>query len=392
MASVGGYAYAVEDDRLFVNLYAEGEAKATVGGNEVTVVQKTRYPWSGDVKFTLNPKKAGRFDLSLRIPGWVKGKPVPSDLYRYEDASPAEWTIKVNGKPVSPELVDGYAGLDREWKSGDVVELQLGMPVRRVACHPAVTTNEGLVALERGPVVYAFEGVDNKGSVFDIALPPSSKVTPSYKEDLLGGVVVLGVEGAKRVARKDGKIVETSAQATAIPYAVWNNRGNSPMSVWLGRDTGHVRPALEPTFTSQAKVSVSFARRGMDPKRLNDQQMPRNATDGFASAFDFWPHLGGSEWITYEFNEAAEVSGVTVSWFDDTGKGGACALPESWRLSFRDAEGNWQPVEKSSRYSIRKAEPVVVTFQAVKTDALRLDLELKEGRSAGLYEWQVESP
>ncbi|MCB1131074.1 MAG: glycoside hydrolase family 127 protein [Verrucomicrobiae bacterium] len=391
VASIGGYAYAVKDRSLFVNLYATGDGKATVAGNDVTVSQETKYPWSGDVKLEVKPAKPGRFDLSLRVPGWVQGKPVPSDLYRYDDASPSKWTIQVNGKPVSATVSNGYARIDREWKSGDVVELHLPMPVRRVSSHPKIATNEGLVALERGPVVYAFEGVDNDGSVFDLGLPSSAKAKPVFKSDLLGGVVVLEVGGAKRVIRKDGDLKETNTTATAIPYAVWNNRGNSPMSVWLGRDSDHVRPAIAPNFTSKAKVAVSFSRESMDPGRLKDQQMPRNATDGFAAGFDFWPHLGGSEWITYEFEKPATVTGSTVSWFDDTGSGGACALPKSWKLSYQDSSGEWKPVERPSAYRVRKAEPVSVEFKPVTTKALRLDIELEEGRSAGLYEWQVET-
>ncbi len=389
LASVSGYAYAVKDRRLFVNLYAEGEAKATVGGTEVSVRQETKYPWSGDVKLVVSPEQTGTFDLALRIPGWVHGEPVPSDLYTYDDPSPSEWTLKVNGENVSPTMRDGYACLDREWKPGDVVELHLPMPVRRVSTIDRVPSNEGLVALERGPVVYTFEGIDNDGSVFDLALPASTEVRPVYQEELLGGVVTLEVSGAKRVSRREGELAERTVTATAIPYAAWNNRGNSPMSVWLGRDAEHVRPALEPTFTSKAKVSVSFARGGMDPNRLNDQQMPRNATDGFAANFDFWPHLGGTEWVTYEFDESAEISGSILSWYDDTGSGGACALPDSWQLSYRDSDGEWKPVEDSSGDPVRKAEPVEVSFKPVTTDALRLEIALKEGRSAGLYEWQV---
>lgn len=390
LASVSGYAYAVKDRQIFVNLYAEGEAKAEVGAAEVSIAQGTKYPWNGEVKLVVTPDQPGRFDLSLRIPGWVGGRPVPSDLYTYDDATPGKWSIRVNGDSVSPKVEAGYARLDREWKAGDVVELELPMRVRRVATSPKVPSNEGLVALERGPVVYTFEGIDNEGSVFDLALPASAEIKPVYQKELLGGVVALEVSDAKRVSRKGDEVRESSVDATAIPYASWNNRGNSPMSVWLGRDAEHVRPTLEPTFSSKAKVAVSFARDGMDPRRINDQLMPRNATDGFAPNFDFWPHLGGVEWVSYEFDGAATVSGATVSWYDDTGSGGACALPKGWRLSYRDSGGVWRPVEDASGYPVRKAEPVEIHFKPVSTDALKLEIELREGASAGLYEWQVK--
>jgi hypothetical protein len=257
-----------------------------------------------------------------------------------------------------------------------------------VAGNPKIAATRGQVALERGPVVYALEGIDNGGTVFDLALPAAAKATPVFKPELLGGVVALDIEGVQRVTRKDGGTHETPARATAIPYAWWNNRGLSPMTVWLGRDAAHVRPTPAPTLASTAKISVSFARGGMDPRFLNDQQMPRNATDGFAPNFDFWPHKGGSEWIAYEFAKPVRVAGVTVSWFDDTGRG-ECRLPTAWRVSYRDEDGRWKPVENPSDYAIRKAAPVNVTFKPVATTALRLDVELPGQFSSGLYEWEV---
>lgn len=316
---------------------------------------------------------------------------MPGDLYTYDDATPSKWTVTVNGTPVSANLSNGYLRVDREWKSGDVVDLNLPMPVRRVAASSKVSTNVGLVALERGPVVYAFEGIDNDGSVFDLVLPSSSGAKPIYETNLLGGVVALQITGGKRVIRKDGQAMEKPAQLTAIPYAMWNNRGNSPMAVWLGRDARHVRPSAEPTLATKAKVTVSFSRKGMDPSRINDQQMPRNATDGFAANFDFWPHNGGSEWVAYEWEKPVTVSKAKVSWFDDTASGGGCGLPKAWRIAYQDANGNWKPVQTRSAYTIRRAEPVNVEFAKISTKSLRLEIELKDGISAGLYEWEVTS-
>ena len=150
-------------------------------------------------------------------------------------------------------------------------------------------------------------------------------------------------------------------------------------------------PSAEPPLSSIAKVTVSFARTGMNPARLNDRQMPRTAVAGGVPNFDFWPHVGGSEWIRYEWNNPVRVSNVTVSWFDDTASGGACGLPDAWRLSYLDDGGIWKPVEMNSPNSIRQAEPVNVEFTPVTTKALRLDLDLKDGLSAGLYEWEVNA-
>lgn len=390
LASLGGYAYAVRDGSLFVNLYAQGDARADVAGNAVKVSQQTNYPWDGAVKFTIDPAKAADFALCLRIPGWVTGKPLPSDLYTYDDPTPAACGVKVNGETVKPEMADGFAVIKRSWKSGDVVELNLTMPVRRVAGNPKIAALRGQVALERGPVVYCLEGIDNGNSVFDIVLPAKAKATPVAQPDLLGGVTVLDVNGALRVIRTENGLTAASMKLTAIPYAWWNNRGLSQMAVWLGRDAEHVRPVPAPTAASKAKVSVSFVRGGMDTARLNDQQMPRNATDGFAPNFDFWPHKGGTEWISYQFEKPEKVTGVTVSWFDDTGKG-ECRVPKAWRLLYQDSSGAWKPAPGTPDYAIRKADPVNVKIQPVTTKALKIEIDQPDGFSTGLFEWEVQT-
>jgi len=390
VASLGGYVAAVRGDHLFVNLYAQSEVNARVGETKVRLEQKSRYPWDGTVNFRVQPEAPSRFTLCLRIPGWVEGRPLPSDLYSYDDPTAAPWSLRVNGDPVVPERKRGFAVITREWRAGDMVILDLPMPVRRVAGHAQITATREQVALERGPVVYAFEGVDNDGSVFDSVLPEAATLAAEHRPDLLGGVTVLQVANAQKAYRTDSDEVATrSATLTAIPYAVWANRGLSPMTVWVARTPDRARLAPRPTMASQAKVTASFHRGGMDPARINDQLMPENATDGFAPNFDFWPHKGTTEWVAYEFAEPTRVQAVTVSWFDDTGSG-ECRLPVSWRVLYRTDAGTWQPVSGADEYSVRKSDPVRVAFDPVTTRGLRLDIQLPPNFSAGLYEWAVE--
>jgi len=390
LASLGDYVYATQGDKLFVNLYAQGEATATISGNKVKLEQTTEYPWDGKIKLRVSPEKSATFTLSLRIPGWVEGKPLPSDLYTYDDATPAKWSLRVNGKKVSAPQQNGFAALTREWKAGDEITLDFPMPVRRVAGNEKIAATKNQVALERGPIVYAFEGVDNDGSAFDAVLPANAKITPKYRADFLGGVTVLNITKAERVTlNKESKVTTKTAKLTAIPYAVWANRGLTPMAVWLARDASAARPIRPPTLASQARVTTSFARAGMNAAYLNDQLLPENFTDGFAPNFDFWPHKGTTETITYEFAQPATAKSVRVSWFDDAGSG-ECRLPVSWRVLYRDDNKQWQPVANPSEYTIKKRDPVRVTFDAVKTRTLRLEVQLPKDFSSGLYEWEVE--
>ena len=168
------------------------------------------------------PEVSTEFSLHLRIPGWSQGTPVPSDLYNYVDTIAEAPQLTVNGEPVDVEMAKGFAVVRRSWQTGDTIELTLDMPVRRVLCHPAVEENIGCVALERGPVVYCVEGVDNGGSVADISLSDDATLTVTWQPDLLQGINTIDWH-------QDGVSV------TAIPYYAWAHRGENQMAVWLPR-------------------------------------------------------------------------------------------------------------------------------------------------------------
>ncbi|MEE9166158.1 MAG: glycoside hydrolase family 127 protein [Candidatus Neomarinimicrobiota bacterium] len=236
MPSISEYVYATSEDRLYVNLFMQGSAEIVVNGSMVRVTQQTRYPWDGIVKLTVDPEQPSRFSVCVRIPGWARNSPVPSDLYRYAGESDDKPHIEVNGKPAKISLRDGYAHIRRVWHEGDVLRLKLSMKVRRVLSHEKVRGNIGKVALERGPVVYCAEGVDNGGDVGNLSIPDDASLTTEYREDLLNGVVV--IKGRPRqVSRASGKIFESklSSEFMLVPYYSWSHRGTGDMAVWFRR-------------------------------------------------------------------------------------------------------------------------------------------------------------
>ena len=189
LASLPGYVYAVRGEELFANLYVGGKATVKIGDSKVNIVQETRYPWEGEIKITLEPEQAGRrFALKLRIPGWAQNQPVPSDLYSFLDKASTPPILKVNGKAEELNISDGYAVLDRQWKQGDTVELNLSMPVRRVLCNENVVDNRGKTALQRGPLVYCIEQHVANGTLSNLMLLDDSKLETAFHADLLGGV------------------------------------------------------------------------------------------------------------------------------------------------------------------------------------------------------------
>ena len=199
--SIAGYVYAQRGDEVFVNLYVAGSGTIKRPAGTLRLEQQTRYPWDGKVRIVVQGEPAGLSALKLRIPGWAQGRPVPGDLYRYASQATPPVTLTVNGQSVELDLQDGYATLRRAWQSGDVVELDLPMPVRRVVAHENVVDDRGRVAIERGPVLYCIEGADHGGRVLNLVLPDEAELSPEHRADLLGGVTVL--RGAAWEAYRD---------------------------------------------------------------------------------------------------------------------------------------------------------------------------------------------
>jgi DUF1680 family protein len=225
---VGGLVYAQGKKQVFVNLYAAGEAKLELDdGSALKLTQQTEYPWDGNVRVSVDPAKAADFSLNLRIPGWAVGQPVPGDLYRPSDERSSPVSLSVNGEKaeVTPNS-DGYVHLQRSWKPGDVVELNLPMPIRRVHANEKIEDNRGKVALMRGPLVYCVEAADQPDvNLTRLLLPRGVDMSVTHRNDLLGGVTVLEAQ-----ALADGK---NPTQMTAIPYYAWQNRSKGAMTVWI---------------------------------------------------------------------------------------------------------------------------------------------------------------
>ena len=220
--SVPGYVYAVKDNALYVNLFMANTMHDSVKNGEVSLKMDTEYPWNGVVKIQVTEAPKKGFNLKLRIPGWVRDEVLPSDLYHYDDDVNLGYRVTLNGQEIEAELQKGYFSIDREWKAGDVVVLEMDMEPRIVKANELVKDDEGRIAIERGPIVYCAEWPDN----------PDLKVRE----------VVLGEEPELLVHRNPGKlygideILVKDAGLTLIPYYAWNHRGAGDMIVWMKQD------------------------------------------------------------------------------------------------------------------------------------------------------------
>ncbi|KAA9356436.1 glycoside hydrolase family 127 protein [Larkinella humicola] len=234
VASLGDYIYGKNDSGLWVNLYIGSNTTLKIGKTDVPVQMDTNYPWDGSVKLTVTPAKKTPYALHLRIPGWVSNVPVPGDLYRFQEESPAKITVNLNGKPVDYREENGYVVVNRTWQKGDVIELTLPMDVKRVVAKKELVAANDRVAIQRGPLVYCVEGADNNGQAWNLLVPDQTTFTTQAYQVSTEPVVAIQAEVPVVGPSADGAGVMTERKKiTAIPYYVWANRGKSPMQVWL---------------------------------------------------------------------------------------------------------------------------------------------------------------
>ena len=230
LAEVSSYAYGKSSNAVWINLYGGNALTTTLAdGTAIKLTQETEYPWNGRVRITINECGTAPFALKLRIPGWAKSA-----------------SVRVNLGPVADTSGPGtYFELKRTWKSGDVVDLDIPMPVQLIEANPLVEETLGQVALKRGPVVYCLESTDLPAGtpLMNVSVPDDAKFHARYDQRLLGGVVTLDGElRATSSADWSGQLYRElkpaelkPVEARLIPYFVWGNRGKSEMSVWLRR-------------------------------------------------------------------------------------------------------------------------------------------------------------
>lgn len=394
MASVSNYVYATQGNDIYVNLYIQGKSEMKTADNQVQLVQTTGYPWDGKVSIQVKPEKESEFAVRLRIPGWLQSTPVASDLYAY--TTPAEkYTLKVNGSTVKPAEGDGYATIVRTWKPDDVIELELPMEVRRVKANDQVEDDRGMLAMERGPIVYCLEGIDQPDSVvFNKFIPADAKIGATFDANLLKGVMVLS--GTAKEVAKDGSIKDVPFKA--VPYSTWNNRGTGQMEVWVADSKDRAVPTPEPTIASKAKTFNIQAPIQKDAPEsasietpawgVNDQWEPKRSSDISKPYFYWWLKRGSLETLAYEFDQPYTVSNVQVYWLDFDHYDGNYRVPASWKLYYKDGN-SWEEVEALNEYGVKKDCYNSLDFKPVKTTGLKIAAQLQKGESGGIIEWKV---
>jgi DUF1680 family protein len=389
LPSVPSYVYAQNGNRLFVNLFMSNISTVNLpSAGKVKITQQTEYPWKGAVSLTIDPTKQSNFTIALRIPGWAKQQPIAGDLYHFASAVSNPVVITINGKKIAYTTEKGYAILKRAWAKGDKIELLLPMETQKVLANEKVKDDNGRFALQRGPIVYCLEGPDNvNGSVQNIGINIDSKATTIYQPELLNGLYAINLSGSSygRQLNSDA-LISTVQNVKAIPYYAWANRGPSEMAVWIPYAASALRPKPAPTIAATSTVTSSLKIPKMY-KALNDQYDPADSKDANYPYLHWWPKKNSTEFVAYTFDSEKTVSSASVYWFDDEPYGG-CRIPAGYKLYyFKD--GNWVPVKAIITDPIAKDKYNTITFEAVKTTGLKLEVQLQENYSTGIHEWIV---
>ena len=386
--SVPGYVYAVKDDALYVNLFMPNTMTNKILGKSVTLSQKTSYPWNGDIEISIDKTSLKKeMALKVRIPGWVKGEPVPSDLYSYVDGKRLGYSVTVNGEAAQGTMEQGYFTIRRTWKNGDSVKVHFDMEPRVVKANGKVRADQGRISIEKGPVVYCAEWPDNEGfSVRSVLMNQSPEFTVAHSSELYG-IDKITTDAQTLSFNDSGRLATKDVRITLIPYYAWCHRGSGEMTVWLPIDLKAALPSKPQTLASRSKLEASTPTVALSS--VSDRLLPDMDDDTPAPYYHWWPKNGGTEWLQYTFPAPTEISSSSVFWFDDQPWGG-CSVPKEWKILYRDSNGAWQPVSGVKSYPTERSVMNTAEFDPVTTDAVRLEVTLPDNLSSGLYEWEVK--
>ena len=385
---VPGMIYSHTADDVFCGFYASSVTEIPLQGGKVKLTQQTDYPFDGAIHIEVAPEADdAEFTLWLRIPTWCNDHFVPGDLYSYADPASAQVTAMVNGSKVSTRTADGYMPIQRRWKAGDKVTLQLPMPVRYSVAHELVKADSNRVCITRGPLVYCAEQPDN------------SHPASSYIIDQIGGQgevetfaegALKGISSISLPAKACQKENEVAATLKLIPYYAWNNRGDhQTMNVWFARDLATAIQASVRTVGNIDDVTATHTCMSDDVYAVADGKLPKNSADTSIPRWTSWSQKGQVQQVDIKLKKAQPIESISVYWYDD--KGGV-QVPVSWNVEYQE-QGAWRPFKLyvTDMYGIQPDQfNMVHPAEPFTTDAIRLNITPRRDATVGILEVVIE--
>ena len=390
LPQVPGMTYAHDDNDLYITFFAESRTEIDFNGTRVKVEQKTAYPNDGEISVAINPMKPERFRLRLRIPTWTTERFVPGELYRYADSIAAPIELSVNGDRVKAPIEKGFVSIDREWKPGDRVVLNLPMPIRVTECHPAVRANTNRIAFTRGPFVLCAEGVDNGGVTqrfFFDKVPATSDAKVRTTRIESGSFIQADISAQAVTSSGDTR----SSKLVLTPYYAWNNRGFSSMTVWFPTraDMAVYDPHALPKESIFAEIKASHTADEDTITAIGDGHVDKWSSGNKVTRWTSRGQAGKPQWIVGRFRETKNIRSVGVFWMDRWQ--GDVRLPKEWSLEV-EQNGKWKPFKlyTTDKYDTRANQFNVVHPAApTECDAIRIKMATREHTAVGIIEVQV---
>ncbi len=222
MPSLPGYVYAQTQNEVYINLFVNSITELNVNDQLFSIKQQSEYPWNGKIMIDIETKNRVSAKLKIRIPAWNRNQVLPGDLYYYLSERNEKVSLLVNGDMQEVNVENGYLILDRKWEGNTSIILDMDMPVRLVKSHEKVEANKNKIAIERGPLVYCAEQIDNLEGVLNLKMDPNQNFLYEYDNELLNGLGVL------------------KGNFKAIPYYAWSHRGVGEMAVWFSLAEEHL--------------------------------------------------------------------------------------------------------------------------------------------------------
>lgn len=390
---ISGMTYAHSADDIYTVFYAGNSTTVPLEAGSVDLKQQTEYPFDGKVAITVSPEHDGQeFTLWLRIPTWCGSQFVPGKLYSYADAGQYQAQASVNGKRVRTEPSDGYLPVRRAWKKGDLVELNLPMPVRYSVADERVKADRNRVCITRGPLVYCAEQPDNAHHTSLYILPQTGQQgrVEAFSEGVLKGISRITLNA--QAVTDDGAEEPTATEAplTLIPYYAWNNRGdNTTMNVWFARDSQTAIEGTVRTVGNIRNVAATHTYGSDDVYAIADGKQPKHSFDTTIPRWTSYPQKGQEQTVDITLRKEQKVESVSVYWYDD--KGGV-QLPVSWRMEYK-AGNEWREFKPyiTDRFGTAADQfNMVHPSEEITTGALRLKIQPKKDATVGILELIVE--
>jgi uncharacterized protein len=389
--SVPGYIYAHTHDSLYINLFMSDTANVNIDGNNLQVIQNTNYPWDGNVDITINPSLEREYSILVRIPGWARNEAIPGGLYQFMGKSSKQASISINNESFAFDIQKGYAVIKRNWKAGDVISLNLPMEPRRLAANENVIDDKNRVSIQRGPIVYCAEGVDNSQKVISLKYDTLSVLKTHFDGNILGGLQIVQTNSVTVDGNSDKDI-------TLIPYSTWNNRGASEMQVWLKLNQRIDVPdsLILIDVIGGDSSSTNYVSTWETLNSIYDLYDPLNSADKGEGAFGNWASdqstVGVWNWVQYKFHKEFKIGSSEVYWWKDNE---GIDIPDSTYLSYYNSTSKAfvsikNTLKNKDDGGIAYDKYNLDIFAPVTTNQIRLNFFGK--RSAqGILEWKVYS-